>query len=227
MRSGSKNLSRNKIWPHLQQNISAGKAGKLKKLFLMAGFVLISMGIWGCAVGPDFVSPAAPQVEGYTQRKAPSETIAADGKQQHFEWGAQVSREWWHLFQSDKLDRVIQLAVANNQTLQAAQARLHESQANLQAGYGVFFPQIEGKSDITRQKSNSASFGSSVGGTVFNVYSVSAAVSYNFDFFGLNRRTVEGLKAQSDFQDYEGRAAYLTLLGRVINAVIAQASYEA
>ena len=211
----------------MRRSIWAGKAGRLLKLFLTVGLVLIGMGIWGCAVGPDFVSPAAPQVKGYTQGKAPSETIAADGKQQHFEWGAQISREWWHLFQSDKLDRVIQLAVANNQTLQAAQARLHESQANLQAGYGVFFPQIEGKSDITRQKSNSASFGSSVGGTVFNVYSVSAAVSYNFDFFGLNRRTVEGLKAQSDFQDYEGRAAYLTLLGRVINAVIAQASYEA
>jgi outer membrane protein TolC len=96
--------------------------------------VLIGMGIWGCAVGPDFVSPAAPEVAGYTQAKAPFETIPADGKQQHFEWGARVSRARWHLFQSDKLDQVIQLAMANNQTLQAAQARLHESQANLQAG---------------------------------------------------------------------------------------------
>jgi len=205
----------------------AGKAGRLHKLFLTAGVVLIIMGIGGCALGPDFVSPAAPEVEGYTQGKAPSETIPADGKKQHFEWGARVSREWWHLFQSDKLDSVIQLAVANNQSLQAAQARLRESQANLQAGYGVFFPQIEGKSDMTRQKFNSASFGSSVGGTVFTVYSVSAAVSYNFDFFGRNRRTVESLKAQSDFQGYESRAAYLTLLGRIINAVIAQASYRA
>jgi outer membrane protein TolC len=46
-------------------------------------------------------------------------------------------------------------------------------------------------------------------------------------FLGRNRRTVEDLKAQTDFQDYEGRAADLTLLGRVINAVIAQASYRA
>jgi len=194
---------------------------------LTAGLVLISMSIWRCALGPDFVPPPAPEVEGYTQGKAPAETIPAEGKQQQFEWGARISREWWHLFQSDKLNRVIQLAVANNQTLQAAQARLRESQANLRAGYGLFFPQIEGKADITREKFNASSFGGSGAGTLFTVYSTSGAVSYNFDFFGRNRRTVEGLKAQSDYQDYESRATYLTLLGRVINAVIAEASYRA
>jgi NodT family efflux transporter outer membrane factor (OMF) lipoprotein len=225
--SRNNNPSWDKIRPDRRPNLWIDKAGRQPKLFLTAGLVLIIMGIWGCALGPDFVSPAAPEADSYTQGKTPSETIAADGKQQQFDWGARVSHEWWHLFQSDKLNSVIQLAVANSQTLQAAQARLRESQANLQAGYGVFFPQIEGKSDITRQKSNSAGFGSSVGGTTFTVYSVSAAVSYNFDFFGRNRRTVEGLKAQSDFQDYEGRAAYLTLLGRVINSVIAMASYRA
>lgn len=202
------------------------QANEWQKLVLIAGFVLISMGIWGCALGPDFVPPAPPEVEGYTQGKTPAETIAADGKQQQFEWGAKISRDWWHLFQSDKLDRVIQLAVANNPTLQAAQARLRESQANLQAGYGVFFPQIEGKADITREKFNAASFGGSGPATLFTVYSTSAAVSYNFDFFGRSRRTVEGLKAQSDYQNYESQATYLTLLGRVINAVIAEASYR-
>jgi len=189
--------------------------------------VLISLAIWGCALGPDFVPPAAPKAAGYTQGKTPAETIAADGKQQQFEWGAKISREWWHLFQSDKLDRIVQLAVANNQTLKAAQARLRESQANLRAGYGVFFPQIEGKAGITREKFNASSFGASGPATLFTVYSTSGAVSYNFDFFGRSRRTVEGLKAQSDYQDFESRATYLTLLGRVINAVIAEASYGA
>jgi len=211
----------------IRRHAAPAKTRRRRRLFLTAGFVLISMGIWGCAVGPDFVPPRAPEVQTYTRGKAPSETIPADGKQQQFEWGAKISREWWHLFQSDKLDRVIQLAVTNNQTLQAAQARLRESQANLEAGYGVFFPQIEGKADVTRQKFNSASFGGSGAGTIFTVYSGSAAVSYNFDFFGRNRRTVEGLKAQSDYQDYEARATYLTLLGRVINTVIAEASYRA
>jgi NodT family efflux transporter outer membrane factor (OMF) lipoprotein len=220
--------SRDNRRPDIRRPAAPGrKAGRRSKLILTAGLVLISLGIWGCALGPDFVPPAAPEVTGYTQGQASSKTIAADGKQQQFEWGAKISRAWWHLFQSDKLDRVIKLAVANNQNLQAAQARLRESQANLQAGYGVFFPQIEGKSDITRQKFNSASFGGSGSGTLFTVYSASAAVSYNFDFFGRSRRTVEGLKAQSDYQDYEARATYLSLLGRVINTVIAEASYRA
>ena len=213
--------------PDWRRYTASGKTGRRPKLILIAGLVLISLGIWGCALGPDFVPPAAPEASGYTQGKTPAKTIAADGKQQQFDWGARISRDWWHLFQSEKMDRVVKLALANNQNLQAAQARLRESQANLQAGYGVFFPQIGGKADITRQKYNSASFGGSGPGTEFTVYSASAAVSYNFDFFGRNRRTVEGLKAQSDYQDYEARATYLTLLGRVINGVIAEASYRA
>ena len=223
----SKIQSWNHSRPDLQRHAAGGKAGRRWDLLLVAGLLLISTTIWGCALGPDFVPPAAPKVEGYTRGKAPAETIAADGKQQQFDWGAKISREWWRLFQSDKLNSVVQLAVANNQTLQAAQARLRESQANLRAGYGVFFPQIEGKADITREKFNSSSFGGSGPATLFTVYSTSGAVSYNFDFFGRSRRTVEGLKAQSDYQDYESQATYLTLLGRVINAVIAEASYRA
>ena len=61
----------------MRRNIWAGKAGQLQKLFLMAGFVLIGMGIWGCAVGPDFVSPAAPQVKGYTQAGVPTRTVCS------------------------------------------------------------------------------------------------------------------------------------------------------
>jgi NodT family efflux transporter outer membrane factor (OMF) lipoprotein len=224
--------SRPRIMQALRAVAGRGKPAAPSRLrslpvLAVACFALISIGFGGCAVGPDFVAPKAPDVDRYTAGATPAATVAADATRQQFQWGAKISREWWRLFQSDQLDEIIRQAVANNRNLQAAQARLRESQANLQAGYGVFFPQIQGQADATRQKFNSASFGGASGGSIFTVYTAAATVSYNLDLFGRNRRTVESLKAQTDFQGYEAQATYLSLLGQVINAVISQASYRA
>ncbi len=45
--------------------------------------------------------------------------------------------------------------------------------------------------------------------------------------FGGERRAVESLQAQVDFQHYTVLATYLTLSGNIVNAVIAQAAYGA
>ena len=49
-------------------------------------------------------------------------------------------------------------------------------------------------------------------------------VSYTFDVWGLNRRTVESLKAQADDQRFQVEAAYLTLTSNVVVAAINEAS---
>ena len=184
--------------------------------------------IVSCAVGPDFVRPQPPAATQFTQGKEPTVTVSADGKAQHFEQGAKIAADWWRLFQSPQLDKVIKEAVAQNANLQSAQARLRQSQENLQAGYGVFFPQVKGNFSPTRQRFTSAQFGvSNAPGSIFNLFTSSVSVSYILDVFGGQRRTVEGLAAQVDYQNYTTLATYLTLLGNVVNATIAQAAYRA
>ena len=188
-------------------------------------------GLWllaGCAVGPDFERPQPPAATQFTQGQEPTVTVAADGQAQHFEPGAKIAADWWRLFQSPQLDRVIQEAVAQNANLQSAQARLRQSQENLQAGYGVFFPQVKGNFSPTRQRFTTAQFGAgNAPGSIFNLYTSSVSVSYVLDVFGGQRRTVEGLAAQVDYQSYTAAATYLTLLGNVVNAAVAQAGYRA
>ena len=46
------------------------------------------------------------------------------------------------------------------------------------------------------------------------------------DIFGGERRAVESLQAQVDFQRYTVMATYLTLSGNIVNAVIARAAYD-
>src|SRR5208337_642405 len=104
--------------------------------------LLSGMLVPGCAVGPDFVRPQPPAATQYTQGEEPAETVTAAGRAQHFEYGAQIAADWWQLFKSPKIDQVIKEAVAQNLNLQSAQARLWQSQDNLWAGYGAFFPQV-------------------------------------------------------------------------------------
>ena len=182
----------------------------------------------GCTVGPDFVRPEPPHVERYTSSLHPGATIAADGQEQRFEEGARIASDWWRLFNSSKLDAVIKEAMANNPTLQGAQASLRQSQDNLRAGYGVFYPQVDAGFDATRQKFSAARLvgGSSANSTIFNLFTLSATVSYALDIFGGERRAVEGLQAQVDFQRYMVLGTYLTLSGNIVNTIIARAAYR-
>jgi NodT family efflux transporter outer membrane factor (OMF) lipoprotein len=180
-----------------------------------------------CAVGPDFVRPAPPDVTSYTNEPLPESTVMADSAAQHFTPGAAVPADWWRLFKSAPLDSLVEQAIANSPTLAASEATLRESQNNLRAGYGVFFPQIGADFDATRERTAPLTNGLQTPGTIFNLITASGSVSYVLDVFGGKRRTVEGLRAQADFQQYLSKAAYLTLSANVVNTSVARAAYAA
>jgi len=179
----------------------------------------------GCTVGPDFVRPQPPAVESYAEGGDPAATVPADGQAQHFGQGEKVPADWWRLFGSPAMDAVINEALAKNPDLQAAQAGLRQSQESLRAGFGVFYPQVDVGLDVTRQKFSPARLGGSSESSIFNLYTLSAAVSYSLDVFGGSRRAVEGLQARVDLQRSTVLAAYLALTGNIANTTIAQAAY--
>jgi len=198
-------------------------ARKLEILMVMA--LCASSLLCGCAAGPDFVRPEAPSVKQYTQGSQPEETISANGGAQRFDQGAKLAADWWSLFKSPELDAVIKEAIANNPTLQAAEASLRESQYNLKAGYGVFYPQLDANASAERQLFSPAKLGQTAAGSIFNLFTLGAVVGYTLDVFGGARRQVESLRAQEDYQRDTMLAAYIALTGNVINTVIARAAY--
>lgn len=226
-----KRFSTHRPTPPLRQHRGVGvktEVAKRARRWILNGLCLATfLSMFGCAVGPEFVRPQPPPVDRYTHGTEPSATAAAEGRAQHFETGANVPADWWRLFNSPKLDTVIQGALTDNFSLQAAQASLRESQDILRAGYGVFYPQIDVNLGGARQKYSPARVGQNLPSSIFNLFTVSTTVSYALDVFGGERRAVESLKAQVDFQRYSVLATYLTLTGNVANAVIARAGYQA
>jgi NodT family efflux transporter outer membrane factor (OMF) lipoprotein len=192
----------------------------------------------GCAVGPDFVRPRSPALTQYAHEQTPVQTAAGDGRAQRFDMGAEIPEDWWRLFNSPELDAVVRKAIDESPTLQSALSRLRQGQENLRAGYGVFFPQINANFDATRERFSPAQFGisgqssasQSTGlgqGSTFNLFTLQGTVSYVLDVFGGERRHVEDLAAQVEYQKQTARAAALMLVSNVVNASIAGAGYMA
>jgi NodT family efflux transporter outer membrane factor (OMF) lipoprotein len=189
--------------------------------------VMAAAFLGACAVDPNFSRPAPPAVQAYTHEPLAETTFTADSRTQHLTPGAAVPSDWWRLFGSAQLDASVEEALAHNPTLEASEASLRESQDNLRAGYGVFFPQIGAQAEAVRERTSPVANGLAGRGTVFNLITASGTISYALDVFGGKRRTVKGLQAQADYQRYVAKAAYLTLTANVVNTTIAQAAYAA
>jgi NodT family efflux transporter outer membrane factor (OMF) lipoprotein len=183
----------------------------------------------GCAVGPDFLRPKPPAVEGYTPEPLPTQTAAADvagGAAQRFVKAMDIPGQWWTLFGSEALNTLVEAAIKANPNLDAAQAALRVARENVYAQLGAYFPSLSGNFSPSRQKNATAVISPTLtsGQPIFNLFTAQLAVSYVPDVFGLNRRTVESLEAQAEFQRFQLAATYLTLTSNVAAAAIQEAS---
>jgi len=189
-----------------------------------AWIAFIVLTLSACAAGPDFKRPDTPTNASYLPHDDLPEYITAIGQTQHFAEGADINAHWWSAFHSSAIDALVSDAIAGNPDLQAAQASLKESEDNLRAGQGIFFPQIGVGFDAARQRMAPGQGVRGVGG-IFSLFTLSATVSYALDLFGGERRTVEGLHAGVDTQRYLMQGTYQALIGNVINAALARQAY--
>ncbi|MHB1093861.1 efflux transporter outer membrane subunit [Thiobacillus sp.] len=183
----------------------------------------------GCTtVGPDFKAPDAPAVARYTQGDQPASTPSADigqGRAQSLEAGQAVAPEWWTAFGSPRLDTLVKQALHDSFTLAAAEATLRQAQQLHAAQAGsTLYPTVNGRLGASRNQVNAASRGENGNQqTLYNLYNAGVAVNYNFDLFGGNRRALEALAAQADYQAYQLAGARLVLAGNVVTTAFAQA----
>jgi NodT family efflux transporter outer membrane factor (OMF) lipoprotein len=185
----------------------------------------------GCAVGPDFVQPAAPEITRYTREPLGAQTSAANvplGQRQAFLDGRDVPQAWWMLFKSPALDALIERALANNPNLQSALAALRSAKENVYAQEGKFFPLVQANFNPTQQRTSAALAPIPASGAgIFSLNTAQLTVAYTFDVWGLNRRTVESLEALANVQRFQVEAAYLSLTANLAVAAITEASLRA
>ncbi|HTQ33429.1 MAG TPA: efflux transporter outer membrane subunit [Stellaceae bacterium] len=204
-----------------------GTAGSLAAVTLASAAFLLA----GCKQGPNFFSPAAPEEKAYTasgEAIPPAEqpglkTNAA----QRIAVGAKVQDEWWKLFRSPQLERMIRDAFADSPTIAQANATLLQAREQTIAVAGGSLPQFDLTAGVSREQFNPGPSGVHRTPVPESVYSVGPSVSYALDVFGGIKRQVEAQSAQADVSDYQLAAAYLTLSGNITTQAITVAGINA
>ena len=191
---------------------------------LIGAFAVLALG--GCALGPDFKRPDAPQEDRYTTGTLRSESSETDIAQ-HVVIGAPLSRDWWQLFQSAALDDVVRRALAGNRTLVAAASTLAQSQELAAAQAGTLAPQVDVTAGIGRQKYGAEFLGTLPKPPPFSYFAVGATVSYALDYTGGIARSVEQQYALADYQRQQLDAAYLAVTGNAVMLALKIASIKA
>ncbi len=203
----------------------------VRKWNARAGVVAAAALLASCAVGPDFVHPAAPEVGRYTKEPLTPRTSSTDaptGRSQRFVQGRDISQEWWRMFKSTALNALIERSLNNNPNLQSAIATLRAANQAVYAQEGKFFPLIQGNFNPSyNQTSTVLAPIPNSGATIYALHTAQLQVSYTLDIWGVNRRTVESLQAQADSQRFQVEAAYLTLVSNIAVAAINEASLRA
>ncbi len=204
-----------------------------------AGLSLAGLGatLGGCMVGPDYRPPADPPVTRYTKEplKNPSAADAIRTQQggsadQSFASGADIPGQWWTLFRSKRLNRLVEEALANNPTLDAAQASLRIAQQNVLAQRGTLFPTLTANPQALGARAPGLDLQSPLQDQsqyLYSLYTPQVIVAFNPDVFGGNRRQIQALEAEAENQRFQLEAAYLSLTANVVTAAIQEAALRA
>jgi NodT family efflux transporter outer membrane factor (OMF) lipoprotein len=211
--------------------LSRTKIGCPARIFLGCAFLFALLAVSllaGCTVGPRYHAPAPPTVASYTPEPQPAATVSSPGpagSPQHLDVTTDIPAQWWTLFQSPELDRLVRESLANSPTLAQATARLKQAQEESDARTGATkYPSVNASISAQREQVDLATFGVPFPSPPpFGLLNGSVAVSYALDLFGVNRRLIESLNAQVEYQNWQLQGARLMLAGNVVAAAIRQA----
>jgi NodT family efflux transporter outer membrane factor (OMF) lipoprotein len=193
--------------------------------------VILTTGLLAsCTVGPNYQRPEVPKTNTYTREPLFSDqSLLAGVAPQQLLLGQEIERQWWTAFGSSELNALVDQALKNNPNIEAAQAALRQAQENSAAQFGAYFPTVQLAYSPSRQKNPVATISPTLssGAPIYTLHTTQLSVSYAPDVFGLNRRTLESLQAQSDAQYFQLQATYLTLASNVVSAAIQEAALRA
>ena len=174
-------------------------------LFILS---LLSLGLTGCEVGPDYKPPAVETPVSYKEIGKWQEAVPEDA----IDRGA-----WWKIFEDPVLDELEKQIDISNQTLKAAEAAYRQERAIVEEARAGYFPTVSATGGLTRTGAGTGPGGALTDasgitttttgkGAALNSYNLSIGASWVPDLWGRISRTVE-----SDLATAEASEADLAL----------------
>ncbi len=154
----------------------------------------------GCALGPDYERPAIDRPDAYLQPNQAGESIA--------------NLDWWQQYQDPQMRALIELALAGNNDLARAVARIEEARARYGFVRADQFPRIDARAGAGRGRQPPPLTG------IQEQYLVAGDVSWEIDLFGKLRRSTEAARAEFLATEEARRAVTITLIADVASAYL-------
>src|SRR6202162_2663845 len=155
--------------------VSGGKARRRGGLAIVAVAALIA----GCSLQPVYERPAAPVAATYPTRDAYKSSTGASGSTTL----PAVDIGWRDFLTDPRLQRLVEIALANNLDLRVAALNVAQTQAQYRIPRSAQFAQIGGFADSSTPRTP-ASLSATRNATVTHDYSVGLSASWEIDFFG-------------------------------------------
>jgi len=172
----------------------------LRKLTILSLFLL---SLYSCAVGPDYRKPDV-----------------ADITPADWHWKAAEPRdeipkgEWWKVFSDPALDALESAAMAANQDLRAAVARVDEARSAARITQSRFFPEIS-LDPVVKRERTSGNLPTPVPFQIpvahVDTFGFPFDLSYEVDLWGRVRRSFEAARARAGAGVSDYRSVLLTL----------------
>ena len=181
------------------------------RLSALAGLLLLGGGM----LGPDYERPAIDLPKVYTEPEVGATSA--------------VPASWWKLYGDPTLDELVAAALERNADVRFAVARIEEADANLRVANAAFLPEIDLGGNANRTRFSTTTVLPAPPGipAVRNDVRLALGTSFELDFWGRLRRSVESVRAQLLATRYAKDVVALTLQGLTAQAYFALRSLDA
>jgi multidrug efflux system outer membrane protein len=174
---------------------------KVFRVSILSPFLLLA----GCLVGPDYRQPAA---------NPPASFRAASTSQQE----SIADLPWWEIFRDETLKELVKSALANNNDLAAAAARVERARQIAAQARSEYFPQLNYLSILSYGHNQFLSSPSSNMPGAQGFFLGVASAAWEADLWGRVRRMDEAARAEYLATEEARRGVMLTLASDVSQA---------
>lgn len=172
------------------------KTDRLLRIGRLSGMVAVSLALFACKVGPNYLRPDAPVPIAYKELPADAAGWKPSAPQDGKDRG-----EWWAIYADPELDRLERQVNISNQNVKEYEAEYRDAVALLKEAKSQLFPTVSINGGVQRggggggTSAVSSTVGSGAGGSTHTEFTLEPAISWQPDIWGTIRRQVESRKA--------------------------------
>ena len=172
------------MWPKLERR---------SKAWAGVSAAILSLELFGCTVGPDYLRAPAPVPATYKELKGWKRTTPLDDSDRG---------PWWLVFKDPKLNGLEPQVEVSNQTVAAAAAAYQQSLAIIKETQAGLFPTVTVNYTATGSHAGASVAGGTNGiSSTTAISTLAANGSWDLDLWGKIRRTVESNVAAAQVND--------------------------